>query len=145
VRTLFKLPRIHRVIRTTFAFIISLNKYNISSGYTRKVIIVNRLTVIMLKLAFGSCNKQAKDQQYWDTISSSINPSIFLWMGDTVYSVNNTIEGSVCIMLLPSSLSSLSSLSLLSLSSSLSSSSLLSSLSSLSLLSSLLPSLLSSL
>ena len=52
----------------------------------------------MLKLAFGSCNKQSKDQQYWDTISSSINsrinPSIFLWMGDTVYSVNNTIEGS---------------------------------------------------
>ena len=51
------------------------------------------MTTTKLKVAFGSCNKQSKDQQYWDTISNNINPYIFLWMGDTVYSINNTIEG----------------------------------------------------
>ena len=47
----------------------------------------------MLRLAFGSCNKQYKSQEYWDDIVNNVNPNMFLWMGDVVYAVNNSIDG----------------------------------------------------
>jgi phosphodiesterase/alkaline phosphatase D-like protein len=42
-------------------------------------------------LSFGSCNRQTKPQEYWETIGS-LRPTHFLWLGDAVYSKGRTIE-----------------------------------------------------
>jgi alkaline phosphatase D len=43
-------------------------------------------------IAFGSCNRQNKPQNHWSVISSK-NPSLFIFLGDSVYAKNNSIEG----------------------------------------------------
>jgi len=37
-----------------------------------------------LKIAFGSCSKQSKDQGYWQQIAKT-RPNYWLWLGDNVY------------------------------------------------------------
>ena len=45
-----------------------------TSNATRKV----------LKIAFGSCNRQDLSQKYWLTIAKE-NPDIWIWLGDSIY------------------------------------------------------------
>ena len=35
-------------------------------------------------IAFGSCNKQDKDQSFWSVIQAH-NPDLWLWLGDNIY------------------------------------------------------------
>eukprot|EP01038_Epipyxis_sp_PR26KG_P016362 gene16362-22300_t len=44
-----------------------------------------------VSLAFGSCNRQALPQQYWEIISS-YHPKAFLWIGDVVYPTKYTLD-----------------------------------------------------
>lgn len=41
-------------------------------------------------IAFGSCNRQNKDQKHWSVIQSH-NPDAFLWLGDAVYSKKKSL------------------------------------------------------
>lgn len=43
-------------------------------------------------LAFGSCNRQNLPQTFWSDIAA-LHPSLFLWMGDAVYTKSHRIEG----------------------------------------------------
>ena len=43
-----------------------------------------------VSLAFGSCNKQWLPQSFWPVISDKA--SSFLWLGDAVYSKDNTLS-----------------------------------------------------
>jgi alkaline phosphatase D len=42
-------------------------------------------------IAFGSCNRQDKPQDFWATLRS-LQPSHFLWVGDAVYAKGNSVE-----------------------------------------------------
>lgn len=37
-----------------------------------------------LRIAFGSCNKESKDQSYWRVIAAK-NPALWIWLGDNIY------------------------------------------------------------
>ncbi len=41
-------------------------------------------TVVLTKIAFGSCNKQYLDQSYWTKIAAE-KPDLWVWLGDNVY------------------------------------------------------------
>ena len=41
---------------------------------------------------FGSCNKQTLNQIHWEYMRK-FNAKHFIWMGDSVYSLNNSIKG----------------------------------------------------
>lgn len=45
----------------------------------------------VLTIAFGSCNRQDKPQDYWSTISA-FQPTAWLWLGDNVYSDTDDME-----------------------------------------------------
>ncbi len=53
--------------------------------------IVPAPTAPVLTIAFGSCNRQDKPQDYWQTISSH-DPYVWLWLGDNVYSDTEDME-----------------------------------------------------
>ncbi|MBL8991890.1 MAG: alkaline phosphatase family protein [Spirochaetia bacterium] len=36
------------------------------------------------RIAFGSCNKESKDQSYWRVIAEK-NPALWIWLGDNIY------------------------------------------------------------
>ena len=40
-----------------------------------------------MKIAFGSCNMQNRNQGYWSVIAS-IQPDLFVWLGDVIYANN---------------------------------------------------------
>eukprot|EP01040_Poterioochromonas_malhamensis_P002711 gene2711-2888_t len=42
-------------------------------------------------IAFGSCNRQDKSQDYWEKIIS-LKPEWFLWIGDVVYAKKQTLK-----------------------------------------------------
>ncbi len=41
-------------------------------------------TVVLTKIAFGSCNKQYLDQRYWEKIAAE-KADLWVWLGDNVY------------------------------------------------------------
>ncbi len=41
-------------------------------------------TVVLTKIAFGSCNKQYLDQSYWDKIAAE-ETDLWVWLGDNIY------------------------------------------------------------
>jgi hypothetical protein len=45
----------------------------------------------MKTVAFGSCNKQTKPQDFWQQVSDVANPDLWLWLGDNVYAKNRTL------------------------------------------------------
>ncbi len=51
------------------------------------------MSVVVNKLAFGSCNKQKKLQTHWEVIAKDQNPDFFFWTGDAGYGKSNSIEG----------------------------------------------------
>ena len=36
------------------------------------------------RIAFGSCNRESKDQSYWRVIAEK-NPALWIWLGDNIY------------------------------------------------------------
>lgn len=42
----------------------------------------------LLRVAFGSCNKQDKDQSYWDAVEAR-QPDVWVWAGDIIYGDTN--------------------------------------------------------
>jgi hypothetical protein len=40
---------------------------------------------LLTKVAFGSCNKQDREQPLWQVISNRVQPALWLWAGDAVY------------------------------------------------------------
>ncbi len=39
---------------------------------------------VLTRIAFGSCNDQARDQPLWDPIRAA-NPDLWIWLGDNIY------------------------------------------------------------
>lgn len=46
---------------------------------------------IIQKIAFGSCNKESKPQNYWQVIAKQ-NSDLWIWLGDNIYGDSNNIE-----------------------------------------------------
>jgi hypothetical protein len=40
---------------------------------------------LLTSAAFGSCNKQDKEQPLWNVITERIKPQLWLWAGDAAY------------------------------------------------------------
>ena len=42
-------------------------------------------------MAFGSCNKQYKEQPLWNAISKK-QPDVWIWLGDVIYADTDNME-----------------------------------------------------
>lgn len=70
MKTIGPIKNIFRILRIGIPLILLL----ISSGMAESV----------FRIAFGSCNKESKDQSYWRVIGEK-KPDLWIWLGDNIY------------------------------------------------------------
>lgn len=44
------------------------------------------------RIAFGSCNRQDRQNNFWSLLTESRQPAAFIWGGDAIYAGTYTFE-----------------------------------------------------
>jgi hypothetical protein len=64
---------------------------------TKEMAATTSSKTLLTSVAFGSCNKQDKEQPLWQQITEKIRPQLWLWAGDAAYTpVPGTVAQVLC-------------------------------------------------
>ncbi len=78
--------RVGRFVRSASAFALVL-----AAGFTAPVLPAPPGAEVVSRIAFGSCNKEDRDQPLWEAIVRS-QPELWIWLGDIVYADTEDME-----------------------------------------------------